>query len=102
MATDSNNKQVFRRLRLRLRVEEVTPEIQVSERFSKRSLRGVIDGEYPQHYEVQFTGKKMNDADGVMVGTFVTIIAFVNGRKIEKDGKSMYFTSIDFHEFENE
>jgi hypothetical protein len=100
MATDS--KQAFRRLRLRLRVEEVTPEIQVSERFSKRSLRGVVDGEYPQHYEVQFTGKKMNEIDNAMEGTFVTVIAFVNGRKIEKEGKGMYFTSIDFHEFENE
>jgi len=102
MATET--KQPFRKLRLRFRVEEITQEETIGERFKKREVRGVVDGEYPQHYSVQFSGKKLNamDEEGIMEGTYCTMICFVNGRKIEKEGKSMYFTSIDFHEFESE
>lgn len=101
----SKNKQPFRKLRLRLRVDEITPLLQITENFAKREVRGTVDGEYPQHYAIQFTGKKINAMDdaGIMEGTFSTFICYVNGRKVTKDdGTEMYFNSIDFHEVEVE
>lgn len=69
--------------------------------FSKREV--VLDcsrfdtmtGEKMENYpKFEFTGKHVDDLNNYQVGQFVTVSFVLSGRKVEKDGKTSYFTNI--------
>lgn len=75
--------------------------------FSKREV--VLDcsrfdtmtGEKNENYpKFEFTGKHVDDLNNYQVGQFVTVSFVLSGRKVEKDGKTNYFTNITAYKIE--
>lgn len=75
--------------------------------FSKREV--VLDcsrfdtmtGEKMENYpKFEFTGKHVDDLNNYQVGQFVTVSFVLSGRRVEKDGKTSYFTNITAYKIE--
>ena len=69
--------------------------------FTKRTMEGIIEGEYPEIFLFEFNKDKCALLDEVMEDTYVTVHFNIKGRKIEKDKdglpleKPMFFTSLN-------
>ena len=75
--------------------------------FSKREV--VLDcsrfdsmtGDKMENYpKFEFTGKHVDDLNNYQVGQFVTVSFVLSGRKVEKEGKTSYFTNITAYKIE--
>ena len=75
--------------------------------FTKRQI--VLDASHydpltGQKYEnypaLDFVGNRVNDLDNFKVGDLVTISFALNGRPFEKDGKTIYITSVTGYKIE--
>lgn len=75
--------------------------------FTKRQI--VLDASHydqltGQKYEnypaFDFVGNRVNDLDNFKVGDLVTISFALNGRSFEKDGKTIYITSVTGYKIE--
>lgn len=79
---------------LRVLVEEVNDTQQVTEKFKKRELVGKLEGEYPELYKFEFVQDKVDLLDDILPGTYATIAFNLKGKKVEKNGEDLYFTTI--------
>lgn len=79
---------------LRVLVEEVNDTQQVTENFKKRELVGKLEGEYPEIYKFEFVQGKVDLLDDILPGTYATISFNLKGKKVEKNGDNLYFTTI--------
>jgi hypothetical protein len=79
---------------LRVLVEEVNDTQQVTEKFKKRELVGKLEGEYPEIYKFEFVQDKVDLLDDILPGTYATISFNLKGKKVEKNGEDLYFTTI--------
>ena len=60
-----------------------------------------MTGEKKENYpKFEFTGKHVDDLNNYQVGQFVTVSFLLSGRKVEKDGKTSYFTNITAYKIE--
>lgn len=50
--------------------------------FQKRMLEGVIEGEYPEYFQFEFTKDKTKQLDEVLEDTYVTVSYNIQGRKV--------------------
>ena len=63
--------------------------------FKKREVVAMIEGEYPDYYNLEFIKDNVNLPDDLIVGTYATFQFNLNGKKVEKEGKDpMYFISM--------
>lgn len=77
------------------RIESIG-EVETRGNFSYRTMV-VVQGEddkYPNYYPVQFTKDSMSELDRYSPGDVVRILAYLNGRKYEKDGDTRYFVTV--------
>lgn len=58
---------------LRVKIEKIIPNKQVSENFNKAELIGVIEGEWPQEFLFEFPKDKASLVDDLIEGTYCTI-----------------------------
>lgn len=66
-----------------------------SKNFQKRNvIVEETEGDYPNTYPVEFSGKNVEKADNLKVGDFAVLECNLNGRAWEKDGKPTAFASI--------
>ena len=60
-----------------------------------------MTGEKKENYpKFEFTGKHVDDLNNYQVGQFVTVSFVLSGRRVEKDGKTSYFTNITAYKIE--
>lgn len=78
------------------KIELVTPEINVTDAYTKREVVVVTDEQYPQSICIEFSqGKCNNELDQLAVGSNVTIGINIGGRKwVNPAGETKYFNSI--------
>ena len=69
----------------------------VSDKFSKRDLRIVTDGDYPQTLEIQFVNDKCTVLDKYKAGEIVSVAINLKGREWTnpKDGEVKCFNTIE-------
>lgn len=82
---------------MRVKVVEIRDQEQVTDKFVKREVIGMIEGEYPEHHKFEFVQKNVDIPDTLLEGSYVTIFFNIKGRKVEGKGKGqedMYFTSL--------
>lgn len=79
---------------LRVLVEEVNDTQKVTEKFKKRELVGKLEGEYPEIYKFEFVQDKVDLLDDILPGTYATISFNLKGKKVNKNGEDLYFTTI--------
>lgn len=78
------------------RIEVISPEVQVSEKFRKREfVLQVQDGMYPQYIKMQLTQERCALVDGCAPGMEVNVTFVLKGRPFEKQGETIYFTNIE-------
>ena len=53
--------------------------------FKKRLMEGIIEGEYPQSFQFEFTKEGVNMLDDVLEGTYVTVAYNLRSRKVTED-----------------
>ena len=53
--------------------------------FKKRLMEGIIEGEYPQSFQFEFTKDGVNMLDDVLEGTYVTVAYNLRSRKVIED-----------------
>lgn len=69
--------------------------------FQKRLMEGVIEGEYPQNFQFEFTKDGVKLLDDVLEDTYVTVSYNLRGRKVteNKDGipydEPLFFVSLN-------
>jgi len=80
---------------LRVKLEEIGETEEIGNNgFKKRELIGLLEGEYPEHYKFEFIKDKVDLLDDLIVGTYATISFNLKGRKVEKNGDTFYFISL--------
>jgi len=80
---------------LRVKLEEIGETEEIGNNgFKKRELIGLLEGEYPEHYKFEFIKDKVDSLDDLIVGTYATVSFNVKGRKVERDGDTFYYTSL--------
>ena len=68
---------------------------QVSEKFRKREfVLEIQDGQYPQSVKFELAQDKCDLLNGYEVGTPVTVSFDLRGRAYDKNGSTMYFTTL--------
>jgi len=53
--------------------------------FKKRLMEGVIEGEYPQSFQFEFTKEGVNLLDDVLEDTYVTVAYNLRSRKVTEN-----------------
>lgn len=83
--------------KLRVKLENIGEVVEIGNKgFKKREVTGVVEGEYPENFKFEFTGKSIDDPEGFLPGTYATIHFNMRGRKVEKPGKDdMYFVTLN-------
>ncbi|GAC1370978.1 MAG: hypothetical protein NVS3B25_19130 [Hymenobacter sp.] len=77
-------------------LHEIFDEQRISEKFSKREfVLEIQDGQYPQHIKFQTVQDKTALLDGKTVGQSVEVAFNLRGRPFDKNGQTMYFTSLE-------
>lgn len=82
---------------MRVKVLEVGETEKVTEKFSKREVIGMIEGEYPEYHKFEFVQGNVDLPDSLIEGTYATIHFNIKGRKVEskkKNDPAKYFTSL--------
>ena len=87
-------------LELTGKIVEITPTVQVSERFKKREfsldITEEVNGQsFPNFAKLQVSQNKCEVLDGYKVGEIVKVQFNVRGSRVEKDGKVNYYTNLD-------
>ena len=68
---------------------------QVSEKFRKREfVLEIQDGQYPQTVKFELAQDKCDLLNGFQVGTPMTVSFDLRGRSYDKNGQTMYFTTL--------
>ncbi|MBC7447716.1 MAG: DUF3127 domain-containing protein [Hymenobacteraceae bacterium] len=68
---------------------------QVSEKFRKREfVLEIQDGQYPQQVKFELAQDKCDLLNNFQVGTPLTVSFDLRGRSYDKNGSTMYFTSL--------
>ncbi len=68
---------------------------QVSEKFRKREfVLEIQDGQYPQFVKFELAQDKCDLLNDFQVGTPVTVSFDLRGRSYDKNGQTMYFTTL--------
>lgn len=68
---------------------------QVSEKFRKREfVLEIQDGQYPQSVKFELAQDKCDLLNGYEVGTPLTVSFDLRGRAYDKNGSTMYFTTL--------
>ncbi len=68
---------------------------QVSEKFRKREfVLEIQDGQYPQQVKFELAQDKCDLLNSFQVGTPLTVSFDLRGRSYDKNGQTMYFTSL--------
>ena len=70
---------------------------QVSEKFRKRDLvvECFKDSQYPQSVKFQVTQDKCDLLNNIKPGDTLEVHFNIRGNKVEKEGKTYYFTNLD-------
>lgn len=69
--------------------------------FKKRLMEGVIEGEYPQNFQFEFTKEGVDLLDDVLEDTYVTVAYNLRSRKVteNKNGEPyaepLFFVSLN-------
>ena len=69
--------------------------------FQKRTMEGLIEGEFPQSFQFEFTQDKVGLLDNVIEGVYATVSYNIRSRKVEvnKDGvpldEPLFFISLN-------
>lgn len=80
---------------MRVKIEEISETVQVTENFKKREVIGIMEGEYPQHFKFEFVQGKVDVPDSFIPGTYATISFNIRGRKVDRVGEEpLYFTTL--------
>lgn len=80
---------------LRVKVLEVGEIEEIGQNgFKKREVIGMIEGEYPDYYKFEFVQNKVDVPEDLLPGTYVNISFNIKGKKVEKDGKDLYFPTL--------
>lgn len=79
---------------LRVKVTKIGETVEFDSGFKKREMEGVIEGEYPEIFNFEFIKDNVDLLDEVLEGTYATVSYNLKGRKVEKDGKTMYFLAL--------
>jgi len=79
---------------LRVKLEQVGEVEQVTEKFKKREIFGLLEGEYPEHYKFEFVQDKVDVPEDLIPGSYVTVHFNIKGRKVEREGDTFYYTSL--------
>jgi len=82
---------------MHVKIVEIREKQQVSEKFVKREVIGMIEGEYPEHYCFEFVQKNVDIPEDLMEDTYVTVHFNIKGRKVagaKKTDPDKFFTSL--------
>ena len=82
---------------MRVKIVEIRAKENVTDKFVKREVIGMIEGEYPEYHKFEFVQKNVDLPEDLLEGTYVTIHFNIKGRKVEakkKGDDDMYFTSL--------
>ena len=85
------------RVKIRVKVEEIKPVKQITEKFSKAEMIGIVEGEYPEEYLFEFVNDKAKLLDDVIEDTYVTVHANLRTNRVEPKepgGEDRFFLSL--------
>lgn len=86
---------------MRVKVQEIKDTVVFDSGFQKRIMNAVIEGEFPQELQFEFTKDNVALLDDVLEDTYVTVNYNIRSRKVteNKDGvaydKPLYFISLN-------
>lgn len=89
------------RFQLRVKVVKKHETVEFESGFKKRYLDGIIEGEFPQEYQFEFTKDNVALVDEVEVDQYVTVNFNVRSRKVTEDkegielAEPLYFVSLN-------
>lgn len=76
-------------------IVEKTPELAITDNFSKAEIMVKTIEEYPNHYPIEFHNGNINHLDAVSVGDNVTVHCNLRGRLYtNKEGQSTAFITL--------
>lgn len=70
-------------LKVRVKVEEIRPKKQITEKFAKAEMVGIVEGEYPEEFLFEFPNQKAELLEDIIEGTYVTVHANVRTNRVE-------------------
>lgn len=63
--------------------------------FKKRTVIGIVEGEYPEEYEFEFIKDKTEIPDDLIIGSYMNFHFNLKGKRVSRDGKpDMFFTTL--------
>lgn len=86
---------------MRVKVQEIKDTVVFDSGFQKRIMNAVIEGEFPQELQFEFTKDNVALLDDVLEDTYVTVNYNIRSRKVteNKDGvaydEPLYFISLN-------
>jgi hypothetical protein len=84
-------------VKIRVKIEEIRPLKQVTEKFSKAELIGVVEGEWPEEFLFEFPNDKSKMLEDLIEGTYVTIHANLRTNRVaarNEDEDDKFFLSL--------
>lgn len=90
-------------IKLTAPIHKIGETQQISDKFKKRDLILYVENtnkpEYSDYIKLEAMQDKCETLDSLKPGDVIEATFFLSGRKVEKDGKELYFTSLKLHEF---
>lgn len=90
--SENNNKNSFE---INGTIRKIYDIEQISDRLKKREFILETEGEYPQFLKFELVNSNISKLQGYNEGISVLVKFNLNGRKYEKDGKSLVFNSLN-------
>lgn len=85
--------------KVRVKLDTIGDVVEVGNNgFKKREVVGTVEGEYPETFKFEFTGKAIDDPEGFLPGTYATIHFNMRGKRVEskvKGGDPMFFITLN-------
>ena len=91
------------KVEIRVKIKEIQSQYKSpNSDFTKTSIIGVVEGEYPEVYKIDFNKKKQELLNELVEGMYVTCLCNLRGREVIKDdGTAMHFISLECWKTEN-
>jgi len=90
-------------IKLTAPIHKIGETQQITDKFKKRDVILYVENtnkpEYSDYIKLEAMQDKCETLDSLKPGDVIEATFFLSGRKVDKDGKELYFTSLKLHNF---